>query len=113
RRRPGLVVTRESFPAPPVERFTWLAALVLLAFATMPMGGAAPPARFAVEDVLTQVEQPMSLRFLPDGRMLLLQKKGLIRIVDTSTTPAASAVYLNLASGSHPHGIDASQERGL
>lgn len=74
---------------------------------------AEPPARFAVEDVLTGIEQPMGLRFLPDGRMLVIQKKGLVRIVDLSTTPASSATYLNLESGAHPHGIEADQERGL
>jgi glucose/arabinose dehydrogenase len=88
-------------------------ALILLAFVLAAPAEAAPPAKFAVEDVLTNIEQPMSLRFLPDGRMLVIQKKGLIRIVDTTTTPGTSEIYLNLAASTHPHGIKSDQERGL
>jgi glucose/arabinose dehydrogenase len=88
-------------------------ALLLWAGLVAASVSAAPPARFAVEDVLTEIEQPMSLRFLPDGRMLLIQKKGQIRIVNTSTTPATSALYLNLGSSENTRGIQFDQERGL
>ncbi len=95
------------------SRWLFGLAVVFGLAAVAPHVSAAPPEKFALEDVLTGLEQPMSLRFLPDGRMLVIQKKGIIRIVDTSTTPATAEVYMNLASASHPHGIKADQERGL
>jgi glucose/arabinose dehydrogenase len=71
----------------------------------------APPANFAVEDVLTGIEQPMAIRFLPDGRMLVALKKGEIRIVTPQSSPIQSQVYINLATA--PSGLDADQERGV
>ncbi|MEQ1851988.1 MAG: PQQ-dependent sugar dehydrogenase, partial [Chthoniobacteraceae bacterium] len=68
---------------------------------------------FAVEDVLTNLEQPMAVRFFPDGRMLVIQKKGIVRIVNVLTSPIQSDVYMNLADPSHAHGLDSDQERGL
>ncbi|MDQ8205563.1 PQQ-dependent sugar dehydrogenase [Pelagicoccus sp. SDUM812003] len=73
----------------------------------------APPASFVLENVVEGLDQPISLRFLPDGRMLLLQKKGTILIVNTASRPASYQVYLNLAASSHVDGINADQERGL
>lgn len=104
---------RSSLPS--LGHARWLQ-LLLLALCLGPLArfaDAAPPPNFAVEDVLLNLEQPMSMRFLPDGRLLVAQKKGTIRILDTSTTPATAAVYINLAAGTHAHGITANQERGL
>jgi probable HAF family extracellular repeat protein len=71
----------------------------------------APPANFAVEDVLTGIEQPMALRFLPDGRMLVALKKGEIRIVNVQSLPIQSQVYMNFVGSAS--GIDSDQERGV
>lgn len=76
-------------------------------------GGGAPPAGFALEDVLTNVDQPMAMRFLPDGRMVLIQKKGRVRICDVRSKPAGSADYANLADAASVYGVDFNQERGL
>ena len=72
---------------------------------------AQPPPNFAVEDVLTGLEQPIAIRFLPDGRMLLVHKKGPIRIVNVQTMPVQSAVYMDLTGGAN--GLDFDQERGV
>lgn len=74
---------------------------------------AAPPANFAVEDVVTGLEQPMAVRFLPDGRMLLIQKKGHVRIVDVSGSPIQSALYMDLNDPAHTDGLISNQERGV
>ena len=74
---------------------------------------AAPPDRFAVENVVTGIDQPISIRFLPDGRMLLVQKKGAIRICNVLGTTVQSEEYVNLAGSSHIYGVDFNQERGL
>ncbi|MEQ1850953.1 MAG: PQQ-dependent sugar dehydrogenase, partial [Chthoniobacteraceae bacterium] len=86
------------------------AALFLAGFQAV--GAPAPPANFAVEDVLTNIEQPTAMRFLPDGRMLLVLKKGVIRIVNVQQ-PVQSDVYMNLAAPEHVDGLEADQERGV
>ncbi len=78
-----------------------------------PILDAAPPSNFLVQDILTQIDQPMSIRFLPDGRMLLLEKKGKVRILQVSGSPIQQDVYLDLAAATHASGIMADQERGL
>ncbi|MEQ1853255.1 MAG: PQQ-dependent sugar dehydrogenase, partial [Chthoniobacteraceae bacterium] len=55
----------------------------------------------------------MAIRFLPDGRMLVIQKKGVVRIVDVLVSPIQSAIYMNLVDLAHPDGLDSDQERGL
>jgi glucose/arabinose dehydrogenase len=89
----------------------WLAAVL----ASMAAGTAQaqPPANFAVEDVATGLEQPIGIRFLPDGRMLLLHKKGPVRILDVLASPVQSAEYMDLASPAHAAGLNSGQERGV
>src|SRR5688500_12344745 len=64
-----------------------------LALLLMCGGLAAPPANFVLEDVITGLDQPMAVRFFSANRILVLQKKGLVKIVDLSTSPAQSAIY--------------------
>ncbi|MDQ8203588.1 PQQ-dependent sugar dehydrogenase [Pelagicoccus sp. SDUM812003] len=74
----------------------------------------APPGDFAVEVVLSDLEQPMSMRFLPDGRLLLLLKRGEILIADvTGEGPATFATYMDLSDPSHAAGLVSTQERGV
>jgi glucose/arabinose dehydrogenase len=72
-----------------------------------------PPLNFAVEDVLVGVEQPMAIRFFPDGRMLLLQKKGPVRIVSVTGNPIQSDLYMDLDAPTHSDGLESDQERGI
>ena len=95
------------------QAFRWALTLLLLGWCLPHAGFGAPPPQFAVEDVLTGIKQPISLRFLPDGRLLVLQKEGRILIADVSTVPAQFQLYLDLGSAAHPHGIIFDQERGL
>jgi glucose/arabinose dehydrogenase len=74
---------------------------------------AAPPTNFVLEDLITGLDQPMAVRFFPDGRMLVLQKKGLVRIAGVSNAPTASEIYMNFSAPGHPAGIESDQERGL
>ena len=74
---------------------------------------AAPPANFSVEDVLTGINQPITLKFLPDGRFLLLQKQGKISIVDVSGVVTQSETYMDLSSSAHADGLNFDQERGV
>ena len=74
---------------------------------------AAPPERFALENVLANIDQPMSMRFLPDGRMVLVQKKGRIQICNVAAKPATTGDYGNMADPAHVLGIDFNQERGI
>ncbi len=74
---------------------------------------AAPPTGFAVEQLITGLQQPIAMRFLPDERLLVIQKKGVIRIVDVFDTPTPSEVYMNFADPSHPSRLNAGNERGV
>jgi glucose/arabinose dehydrogenase len=91
----------------------WAIAGLLLVSGWAMNVAAAPPTGFALENVLTGIDQPMSIRFLPDGRMLLIQKKGRMRICDVRSTPASSAEYANFADPAHVYGIEFNQERGM
>ena len=72
-----------------------------------------PPAGFAVEDVLVDIDQPIAMRFMPDGRLLLVQKKGLIQIGDVLSQNIVFDDYANLASLEHSLGLNFSNERGV
>ena len=83
------------------------AVLVLLtALAHTPAAAADPPVNFTNEIVLPAISQPMSMRFLPDGRLLVLLRGGEILITDPGETPASSAAYMTVTN------LNDSQERG-
>ena len=77
------------------------------------MNAQTPPAGFVLEEVLVDLDQPIGVRFLPDGRMLLLFKKGRIEIVDVGASPVQSSEYLDLNDAAHSSGIEFGGERGL
>ncbi|MFV0634750.1 PQQ-dependent sugar dehydrogenase [Demequina sp.] len=63
---------------------------------------------FSDEAVLTTgLAEPIAMEFLPDGRMLVLQKGGQIKIGDPSSVPMTTEVYLTLTD------INTGAERGL
>jgi glucose/arabinose dehydrogenase len=66
----------------------WLAAV----------SGVGLPPGFAVEPVLGGLEQPVDLEFLPDGRLLVLERSGRIVISDPQATVPAASTYLALPS---------------
>src|SRR5690606_5786412 len=69
---------------------------------------AAPPPDFETQMVIPGLSQPMGMAFLPDGRMLIIRKSGVIEIADPrGTLPAPFATYMTLAN------INSAQERGL
>ena len=93
------------------HRFSVFLFAIAVLFATSSPAFASPPPNFALEEVMTGVDQPLSLRFFPDGRMLLLLKKGRMRIVDVSSLPAQSLEYANLNRGADD--VNNVAERGL
>ncbi|WP_084102716.1 PQQ-dependent sugar dehydrogenase [Demequina sp. NBRC 110051] len=63
---------------------------------------------FTDEAVLTAgLNQPISMAFLPDGRMLVLEKEGRILIGNPGTVPMQTQAYMTLTN------IDVTAERGL
>ncbi len=89
--------------------------LLILSVLCLPhaIAAPAPPPNFAVEQVLSEISQPISMRFLPDGRLLLLQKKGGVLIAAVDSVPGSYEQYFDLSSPQHPDGLNAEQERGL
>jgi glucose/arabinose dehydrogenase len=69
--------------------------------------GATDPADFTVETTVDGLVQPISLTFLPDGRMLVLEKGGRIVITDPADASLDSQTYMTLTN------IDTTGERGL
>lgn len=59
------------------------------------------------EEMVTSANQPIALDFLPDGRMLVAQKGGLIRIGNPQVTPMSLSNFLNIPN------VEAIDERGL
>ena len=71
-------------------------------------GGLTSPANFTNEVVATGISQPMGLRFLPDGRVLVLRKTGEVMIGDPGAAlPMKTETYMQLGN------IDSQVERGL
>ena len=80
-------------------RFRSFCTLFLLCLGAIPSQLlAAPPPGFQNESVLSGVGVPMSLLFLPDGRMLVLTKRGEILISDPSVTPAQTSSYMTITN---------------
>lgn len=75
------------------------------------LAGPAVPARaangFRFEVLLTDLGVPISVGFLPDGRILILDRLGSIRIADPDTLPVPTADYLTLGN------INFAGEKGL
>ena len=69
----------------------WIATVLVAG----PVAGA-PPAGFQNELVASFGGIPTSVAFLPDGRLLVLDKGGTIWIADPSTLPVVPAPYLTL-----------------
>ena len=67
----------------------------------------AVPTGFQEEVVLSGRNQPVYLTVLPDGRMLLGHKTGLITIFDPTAQPASTQTYLQITN------IQTGGERGL
>ncbi len=74
---------------------------------------AAPPENFYLEELIGGLNQPTSMRFLPDGRLIVLQKKGEILICDVTTNPVQYDVYMDFRDAEHLYGIISGQERGV
>ena len=53
---------------------------------------------FQEELVLSGLREPTSMTFLPDNRMLFLQKNGVINIFDPQDSQSTPSVYLDLSS---------------
>lgn len=68
---------------------------------------ASPPQNFTNELVTSTVTQPVALAFLPDGRMLIVEKGGRILVSDPSSLPLSRATYMTITN------ISADDERGL
>ena len=48
----------------------------------VPVAGAAPPADFSDPVVASSLSSPTAIAFLPDGRMLVTEKGGALKLVD-------------------------------
>jgi glucose/arabinose dehydrogenase len=80
-----------------MQRWRQRAVAGLVALAGAAAGAAAdPPEGFVRELVLSGLDQPIDLAFLPDGRCLVLEKGGMVWIVDVDRDPATAAPYLEL-----------------
>ncbi|RIK45166.1 MAG: hypothetical protein DCC58_07360 [Chloroflexi bacterium] len=79
----------------------------LVALVPSPALGAPPPG-FQNTTVLTGLTQPTTLAFTPDGRMLVAERGGTIKLVPAGETAVAATPFLQLTNINIEHG-----ERGL
>lgn len=85
--------------SPPRAALTAALALVLVLICwQLPLTRALPSDDFLDETLLTDLSRAISFRFLPDDRILLMQKRGEIFIVDATQIPALSVPYLTIAN---------------
>lgn len=71
-------------------------------------GWATPPTGFQSRTLIISLNEPTALAFLPDGRMLILERGGTIRIVQPGATKVDPTLFLTL-----PNGTSLAGERGL
>ncbi len=84
---------------------TALSAFASLAPTSNAIGSLTPD--FVNEQVLSGLNQPVDLAFLPDGRALILLKDGEIVITDPQASPPVASTYMTLTD------IESASERGL
>ena len=88
-----------------------LAVLSVVALAGVPVLGdtaaAAPPPLFQSETLIGGLDQPTTLQFLPDGRMLILEREGDIELVPAGGTQVQPTPFLRLTN------INSQFDRGL
>ena len=59
---------------------------------------AAPPPLFQSETLIGGLDQPTTLQFLPDGRMLILEREGDIELVPAGGTQVLATPFLRLTT---------------
>ena len=84
----------------------FLAAL-LVSLSFLSSSASALPPFFVNDLVLPGIDQPITLQFLPDGRLLAGQKGGEITILDPQAAQPSPAPFLTITD------IDSAGERGL
>jgi len=85
------------------RRYIWVIATQLLVAIAI----ANPLPDFGNEPVLSGLNQPLDLAFLPDGRSLILLKPGEIVIADPQASPPIATTYMTLAD------VESSGEQGF
>lgn len=58
---------------------------------------AAPPANFVNETLITNLNEPTSIAFLPNGKMLILERAGIIHLVENGASVVNPTPFLNLS----------------
>ena len=66
------------------------------------------PPNFQMETLVSGLQQPVFLVDLPDGRLLVGEKQGIIRIIDPNVPSPTTQVYLDISEVTNQGG-----ERGL
>ena len=66
------------------------------------------PPNFSTSTFLSNVNQPMGMAFLPDGRALVIQKPGVVEITDPDDGTEVTSTYLDISSR-----VNDGRERGL
>lgn len=59
---------------------------------------AAPPANFVNETLIINLNEPTSIAFLPNGKMLILERAGIIHLVENGASVVNPTPFLNLSS---------------
>ncbi len=83
-------------------------AVFVLAFIIWRAASAQPPAGFESQTLIIGLDQPDALAFTPDGRMLITERTGAIKIVQPGATQVDATPLLTLANINTDQG-----ERGL
>ena len=64
------------------------------------------PAAFVVDTLITRLAQPTQITFTPDGRMLILERAGIVLVVQPGSNRPEQTPFLQLSS------VETSDERG-
>jgi glucose/arabinose dehydrogenase len=70
---------------------------------------AAPPANFTSETLLTNLNEPTAVSFLPDGRMLVLERYGRVHLAEAGASTVNPTAFIDLTTNTNTD----QGERGL
>ena len=91
-----------------LKLFFTITVLLVLFLTTPPTTHAFPPTDFVTETLITDLNQPTAIEFLPDGRMLIIDRFGAVDIVQAGASQVDATPFMTLTNVNTQMG-----ERGL
>ncbi len=72
------------------------------------------PQRFTVREMTGPLDEPMEMTFLPEGKVLIAERKGIIKLLDTKTNETSEVAQIKVNTKyKNKQGVEREAEEGL